>query len=92
MGINDIKDYLRVDTNYEDNYIIELIEISDIYIESMVGDAYKIDEKAVKLSNLLRKKLILSMYENRGTEIPANTKKDIIVTSILDKLSNYYTD
>ena len=29
------------------------------------------------------------MYEKRGTEISNNTKKDTIVTTILDKLSNY---
>ena len=29
------------------------------------------------------------MYEKRGTEIPNNTKKDTVVTTILDKLSNY---
>lgn len=55
----------------------------------MVGEGYKADEKAIQLSNLLKYKLISDMYENRGTEIPNNTKKDIIVTSILDKLSLY---
>ncbi|MNP84829.1 hypothetical protein D3C76_1843090 [compost metagenome] len=55
----------------------------------MVGIFYKADEKAVKLATLLQKKLVNDMYENRNTEIPSNTKQDRIVTSILDKLSNY---
>lgn len=57
----------------------------------MVGEAYKKDEKAIKLANLLQKKLIVDMYENRSIDIPNNVKHNRIVTSILDKLSNYET-
>lgn len=89
MTLDDIKQYLHIDYEDEDLYLTELIEISQIYIDSMVGEDYKTDVKAVKLAELLQKKLISDMYENRGTEIASNTKKDIIVTSILDKLSNY---
>ncbi|NMM65492.1 phage gp6-like head-tail connector protein [Clostridium sp. P21] len=89
MTLEEIKDYLRIADNYEDNFINELVETSKIYIDSMVGEAYKADDKAVKLSALLQKKLIIDMYENRSTEIPQNTKQDRIVTSILEKLSNY---
>jgi hypothetical protein len=55
----------------------------------MVGVTYKENTKLVNLASLLQKKLILDMYENRGTEIPGTTKTDKIVTSILDKLGNY---
>lgn len=92
MTLEEVKNYIRVDSNYDDNFITELIEVSQIYIDSMVGVNYKTDEKAVKLSSLLQKKLISDMYDQRSTEITSNTKKDIIVTSILDKLSNYYID
>lgn len=91
ITLNDIKQYLRIDDTYEDNYVTELIDVSLVYIDSMVGDIYKTDEKAVKLADLLQKKLIADIYENRGTEVPTNTRQDKIVTSILDKLSNYYT-
>lgn len=83
------KNYLKVDYTEDDGDIKDYIEASQIYIDSMVGEAYKTDEKAVKLAELLQKKLISDMYENRSTEIPQNTKQDRIVTSILDKLSNY---
>jgi len=88
VTLEEIKSYLYIDHDEEDLYISELVEVSLIYIDSMVGEAYKADAKAIKLANLLQKKLISDMYENRGTEIAANTKKDNIVTSILDKLSN----
>lgn len=89
MTLEEVKSYLHVDYEDEDAYLNELIEISQIYIDSMVGEDYKTDEKAVKLAQLLQKKLINDMYENRGTEISNNTKKDILVISILDKLATY---
>lgn len=89
MILDDIKQYLHIDYTDEDTYLNELIEVSQIYIDSMVSESYKTDDKAVKLARLLQKKLINDMYENRGTEISNNTKKDIIVTSILDKLALY---
>ncbi len=88
MTLQEIKEYLKIDDDY-DSFPEELIETSQIYIDSMVGEYYKADPKAVKLANLLQKKLCADMYENRSTEVPSNIKQDRIVTSILDKLSNY---
>jgi uncharacterized phage protein (predicted DNA packaging) len=89
LTLTDTQAYLRVEDNYDNTYITELIETSQIYIESCVGTAYQTNEKAVKLAILLQKKLIADMYDQRGTEIPNNTKQDKITQSILDKLSNY---
>lgn len=89
MTLNDVKTYLRIDYDEEDDFLSELLIVSEEYINSCVGTRYKSDEKAIKLADLLQKKLIYDMYEKRGTEIANNTKKDTIVTTILDKLSNY---
>lgn len=89
LTLQEIKDYLYADGNDEDGYIASLIQVARIYIDSMVGEAYKTDEKAISLSDILMKKLIWDMYNNRSTEIPNNTKQDKIVNSILDKLSLY---
>lgn len=89
MTLEEVKGYLRIDYEDDDDILSELLVVSEEYINSCVGTGYKSDEKAVKLFNLLQKKLIYDMYEKRGTEIANNTKKDIIVTTILDKLSNY---
>lgn len=83
------KQHMRIDYDDEDSYIQTLIETSEIYIDSMAGEIYKEDDKAVKLANLLQLKLINDMFTNRGSEISSNLKTDIITTSILDKLSNY---
>lgn len=89
VTLEQVKKHLRLDSDDEDSDIQDYIEISQIYIDSMVGEAYKVDTKAIKLADLLQKKLITDMYENRSTEIPQNTKQDRITISILDKLSNY---
>ena len=89
MEIEEAKSYLKIDGNEEDTEIQALIENSQIYIDMMVGENYKVDDKAVKLAVLLQQKLMTDMYDNRSTEIPGNTKADRIVVSILDKLGNY---
>lgn len=92
LTLADAQEYLKVDSDYDKDYITELLDTSQIYIESCVGTAYQTDEKAVKLATLLQKKLIADMYDQRGTEIANNTKQDKITQSILDKLSNYYKE
>lgn len=87
MTLEEIKEYLKIDYNDEDTYLTQLIDISQYYIENCVGTDYQTDEKLTKLSGLVQKKLINDMYENRGSEIAANTKQDRIVTSIFDILS-----
>jgi len=87
MDLDYIKIYMRIDGNEDDPYLQDLIEISEIYIDSMVGENYKLDVKLSKLSTLLQQKLISDMYESRGTQIPSGTKTDRIVESILMKLS-----
>lgn len=89
ITLEQARNYLRIDYDAEDTYIQTLIDISLIYIDFMVGEEYKIDEKAVRLADLLQLKLISDMYEQRSTEIQDNMKIDRITNSILDKLSNY---
>lgn len=89
MTLEEVKNYLRIDYEDDDILLNNLIEVSEEYIDSCVGIAYKSDEKAIKLANLLQKKLVRDMFENRGTEISNSSKRDTIVSTILEKLSNY---
>ena len=89
LTLEEAKRYIRVDFEDDDSDIESFIEAAEIYMDSMAGENYKSDPKAIKLAILLQKKLVNDMYENRSTEVADNTKQDRIVTSILDKLSNY---
>ena len=86
MNLKEIRGYLKIDYNDEDEYLQELIEVSQIYIDSCVGESYKKDAKKVKLAEILQKKLINDMYENRSTTV-INDKQDRTASSILDILA-----
>ncbi|KGN00846.1 phage gp6-like head-tail connector protein [Clostridium phage CWou-2020a] len=92
MKLNEIKEYLKIDEDYEDSLLNELIEASEVYIESMVGESYKANKKLIKLADLLQKRIIADMYENRSTTVGQDVKQDRITTSILEKLSNCTED
>lgn len=87
ITLEEAKDYLRVDFEADDEFIIELIEIARIYIDSCVGESYKNNTKKKRLSDLLLKKYINDMYSNRSTSISESTKKDYISVTILESLS-----
>lgn len=88
MTLQEVKDYMRIDGTEEDAFLNELIDISDIYIESCVGTAYKSNTNLTKLSTIAQRKIIADMYSNRSDYIEGKYKKDIIITTIFDKLSN----
>lgn len=88
MILEEVKEYLWIDTNEHDTYIQELITMSEIYTDSCVGVGYRNNENLVRLSEIAKKKLIYDMYENRSSYIEDRSKRDIIVTTIFDKLAN----
>lgn len=87
MELEEVKAYLKIDYDDDDQEIQEAIEASQIYIDSMCGTSYKEDEKLVKLSNILIKKMVSDMYNNKSLSISSNFKRDIMVNSIFEKLS-----
>lgn len=89
VSLEDAKAYIHIDYDDDDGNIKDMIETSQIFVDSMVGEKYKEDEKAVKMADLLVKKIVYQMYENRSLLIPNNIKEDRIVNSMLDKLALY---
>lgn len=97
ITLEEAKKYLRVAYDDDNDYITELIEISEAYIDSCVGTAYKEKKnysteeeykRGRRVAALLQKKIIGDMYDIRSTNISNNTKQDMITKTILDKLSN----
>lgn len=86
MTLQEAKTYLRVDYDDDDTYIQSLIDTTQIYIDSCVGESYKTDDKLLKLATLVQYKLISDLYDNRG--FIDNVKADKIVETIFMKLSN----
>lgn len=87
--LSDAKNYLKVDFEDDDSLIEGFIQQAQIYIDSCCGTEYKKYEDKVKLSELLIKKIVSDLYENR--ELYLDNKKggyDKISSTILDILAN----
>lgn len=88
MILEEAKSYLRIDDDFDDTYIQNLIDTTEIYIDSCVGEAYKTDDKLMKLATLVQYKLINDLYDSRSSMIANNMTRDRIVETIFEKLSN----
>ena len=90
ITLQEAKEYLRVGYDDDNDYITELIDISEAYIDRE-KDKYNSEEeykRGCRLATLLQKKVISDMYDVRGTTVSNNTKQDKITQTILDKLAN----
>lgn len=61
MGLEDIKEYLRVDGDDEDKLISTMMEAGKEYIRSAVGEYDDTD----KTANILLAAIVQNMYDNR---------------------------
>lgn len=88
LEIEEVKQYIQVDTKFDDELIKQLIEQAEIYIDSCVGEEYKKFPNKVKMANLLIKKVVSDLYDNRGLDLKNKSGYDSISNTILDLLSN----
>ena len=97
LTLEEVKKYIHVNYDEDDEEIKGLILTAEAYIDGCVGTAYKDPanyesteeyEKGRRIAALLQKKLVGDMYETRTTTISSNTKTDNITKTILDKLAN----
>lgn len=88
ITLQEVKEYLRIDYEDDDNYISDLIEVSDFYIDKAVGAEYKSKPVYEKIAILVQKKIIKDMYDERSTTVTDRTKQSIIVTTIFENLES----
>ncbi|MGL5152794.1 MAG: head-tail connector protein [Clostridium sp.] len=84
--IEEIKEYINA-YDESDNAILEIILLAQDYIDITCGIAYKNNEKKVRLSKLLLKKVCVDMYDNRSLQSSQNYKPDRIAITIINSLS-----
>lgn len=83
----EVKQYLRAeDYEDDDDYIGDLIDISDFYIDQTVGAAYKTIAAYDKIGILVQKKIIKDMYDERSMNVLDRTKQSTIVATIFEIL------
>ena len=78
LTLEEVKGYLRIDYEDDDDLLYELLEISEEYISSCVGTGYKSDKKAVKLADLLQKSLYMICMRKKGLKYPIILKKILL--------------
>ena len=89
----EVKKYLRAeDYEDDDDYIKDLIDISDVYIDKAVGAAYKSNSNYDKISMLVQKKLIKDMYDERSMLVTDKSAQSTIVTTIFEILEGAQWD
>ncbi|GAB6150210.1 head-tail connector protein [Clostridium novyi] len=88
LNLEELRNYLKIDYDYEDEFLKELLNISEAYIQSCCGDSYRNNERLLKLAQLAQRKLITDMYSNRNTTIDNKSKRDVMITTIFDLLAN----
>lgn len=88
MNLSELKEWLKVDYDDEDNTLSSLLSASELIIKQATGveiSDVQSDEKALALYNLIQKIIITNLNENRGEGI----KDNIGLTSLYMQLEAY---
>lgn len=76
LTLEEVKSYLKIDYEDEDNLLGRLIITADEYLKSSVGKAYDNTSERAKTLSLI---IIGDLYGNRGlTEKPSNNTRKLI--------------
>ncbi|GAB4073676.1 hypothetical protein GCM10028778_11790 [Barrientosiimonas marina] len=85
MDIEDVKHYMRIDGDEDDQFISSLIEAAKIYILNSTG--IKPDESDA-LHQLVVKILCVHWYENRGAkDLESRAPMEFSVESIMNQIA-----
>ena len=92
VTLEEVKLYLRIDTDFEDNLIEGLLEVAEGYLRDGVTDFdinYARDEKYAKKADLLTKVLVAELYNNRDSRNDSRTNFSYTVQSMMNQLKYY---
>ena len=85
MELDEVKGFLKVDFDDDDNYISLLIDAAREYVVDALG---KCDENIARVK-LLMMVIITELYENRSFTVgTANQKAQYTIRSIINQLQN----
>ncbi|MBR2175467.1 MAG: head-tail connector protein [Clostridia bacterium] len=85
MELDEVKGFLKVDFDDDDNYISLLIDAAREYVVDALG---KCDENIARVK-LLMMVIITELYENRSFTVDtANQKAQYTIRSIINQLQN----
>lgn len=88
MNLSDVKLYLRVDGEAEDNLITQLMSVADGYMSDAVTNYsanYGKDKGYTARADMAKLAIIADLYENRNAETPQSFSHT--VQSIINQLN-----
>ena len=88
MTLSDVKLYLRVDGDAEDNLITQLMSVADGYMSDAVTNYstyYGNDDGYTARADMAKLAIIADLYENRNVETPQSFSRT--VQSIINQLN-----
>lgn len=93
ITLEEVKLYLRVDSDYEDSLIEGFMEVAESYMIDGVTDYqqnYALDEKYRKKADLLKKVIVGELYNNRDSRNDNRSNLSYTVQSMMNQLQ-YWT-
>ena len=95
VTLDDCKLFLRIDTDFEDALIENLIEVAESYLIDGVTDYqinYSANENYRKKADLLKKVIVSELFNNREPRNDNRTNFSYAVQSMLNQLKYFETE
>lgn len=92
ITLDDAKNYLRIDYDYDDAFIAQCIASAESYMKNAVSDfsdLYANDASFANTADQTEMALISEMYNNRDARNDNRSNYSYIVRSMLAQLQNY---
>lgn len=92
ITLDDAKNYLRIDYDYDDYFILQCVASATSYMKNAVSDfetLYAGDTSFAKTADQAEMALISEMYNNRDARNDSRSNYSYIVRSMIAQLQNY---
>lgn len=92
ITLDDAKNYLRIDYDYDDDFILQCVASSTSYMKNAVSNfetLYAGDMSFAKTADQTEMALISEMYNNRDARNDSRSNYSYIVRSMIAQLQNY---
>ena len=92
VTLNDVKAYLRIDSNAEDALISQFIDVADLYLAGAVTDYAANKAASAEFAgkcDMVQIVLAAEMYQNRDSRNDARQDYSYIVRSLISQLQYF---
>lgn len=92
ITLDDAKNYLRIDFDYDDDLLTRCIDSSSAYLKNAVTDFetnYAASTDFANEADQLQQAIISEMYSNRDARNDSRTNYSYIVRSMIAQLQNF---